>query len=260
MNASVNPSLLEQYIHNFFGYGNLEGKYWFIGMEEGGGNSAAEIQSRISGWEKAGNTTLLDIYKFHKRIRHYDGNTVSKWFNGKRSKYQPTWGGLIKTLLSAQHGELPSLEAVKRFQSREWGRHDSNNALLEVFPLPSPDSGQFLYADWNLETLPYLSSRAAYKQAVKTTRINKLKTLMKQYRPEVVHFYSSNPEYLEYWSAISGIDFNRVNNQVISQTSNKQLVAKIAKLEHTVFVVTHHPAYSGVSDKYHEGVGKLLRQ
>ena len=29
--------LLDEFAHNFYGYGNYGGQFWFIGMEEGGG-------------------------------------------------------------------------------------------------------------------------------------------------------------------------------------------------------------------------------
>jgi hypothetical protein len=38
---------LDQFAHNFLGYGNLESPIWFIGMEEGGGNTKEEIKSRL---------------------------------------------------------------------------------------------------------------------------------------------------------------------------------------------------------------------
>ena len=43
--------LILKFAHNFFGYGNLSSNLWFIGMEEGGGNSFTEIETRLSMWE-----------------------------------------------------------------------------------------------------------------------------------------------------------------------------------------------------------------
>ena len=37
--------LLQAYIDTFYGFGKYEGKYWFIGMEEGGGGTFEEIES-----------------------------------------------------------------------------------------------------------------------------------------------------------------------------------------------------------------------
>ncbi len=34
--------LLEEFIHTFFGYGDYQAEYWFVGMGESGGNSFNE--------------------------------------------------------------------------------------------------------------------------------------------------------------------------------------------------------------------------
>ena len=43
----LDDKLLEKYIHNFYGYGNLNSSFWFISLEEGGGHSEKEIQKLI---------------------------------------------------------------------------------------------------------------------------------------------------------------------------------------------------------------------
>ena len=44
----------EDFFLNFFGYGNLNSKIWFIGIEEGSAsNSILELQKRISVWKKS---------------------------------------------------------------------------------------------------------------------------------------------------------------------------------------------------------------
>jgi hypothetical protein len=43
----LEPELLQDFICGFYGYGNLGAKYWFIGLEEGGGTSIDEIQHRL---------------------------------------------------------------------------------------------------------------------------------------------------------------------------------------------------------------------
>jgi hypothetical protein len=50
----IDDILLEEFINNFYGYGNYHGKYWFIGMEEGGGNSIEEINRRLASWNTRG--------------------------------------------------------------------------------------------------------------------------------------------------------------------------------------------------------------
>ena len=42
----LNDKVLEQYINNFYGHGNLNSDYWFISLEEGGTYSEQKIQKR----------------------------------------------------------------------------------------------------------------------------------------------------------------------------------------------------------------------
>ena len=43
---SIDHKLLESYMTGFYGYGNESALYWFIGLEEGGGNSLDEIKGQ----------------------------------------------------------------------------------------------------------------------------------------------------------------------------------------------------------------------
>jgi hypothetical protein len=48
MPQSSNDQLLSHFMQTFYGYGNYQGDYWFIGMEEGGGDTWAEVQQRLT--------------------------------------------------------------------------------------------------------------------------------------------------------------------------------------------------------------------
>jgi hypothetical protein len=249
--TALNEDLLKDYMTTFFGYGNFKGDYWFIGMEEGGGDTEEEIISRLDKWEIANKPTLFDNYEFHK-------NLFEHFFKGEQSKYQRTWGGLIKILLSFQNKKFPTIEEVKLFQSENLGRSNSNNCIAEVFPLPSPNSKIFKYSEWT--KIEFLKSRLEYKNHLKNDRIEKLKSLISEHKPKFVIFYSSNPEYIDYWSKISSIDFNKVENEEIYKLKDgKRLTAKFKLHEQTCFVVTHHPTYKGVNNEYLEKIAIRIR-
>lgn len=65
---TLNDDDLRQFIKTFYGYGNLASRFWFIGMEEGGGNSFAEVQARLSVWMQLGKPELADLRDFHLLI------------------------------------------------------------------------------------------------------------------------------------------------------------------------------------------------
>jgi hypothetical protein len=48
MNYTFNDPLLQDFMSSFYGYGNFQGAYWFIGMEEGGGDSFEEVSRRLA--------------------------------------------------------------------------------------------------------------------------------------------------------------------------------------------------------------------
>src|SRR5437762_88177 len=79
---------LLQYIDRFYGYGNYSGRHWLVGMEEGGGNSPAEIASRLNTWQKRGKPELDDVLGFHQETG------LDRWFR-PNPPLQPTWAKLI---------------------------------------------------------------------------------------------------------------------------------------------------------------------
>jgi hypothetical protein len=50
----LNDEVLSAYAVGFYGYGSSAAPYWFIGMEEGGGDSIDEIKIRSDTTSEAG--------------------------------------------------------------------------------------------------------------------------------------------------------------------------------------------------------------
>jgi len=46
--SDLDETLLAEFIRTFYGYGDYQGPYWCGGMEEGGGNTLADIRRRIT--------------------------------------------------------------------------------------------------------------------------------------------------------------------------------------------------------------------
>ena len=45
-------TLLADFAQTFYGYGDYNGDYWFVGMEEGGGDSFQYIENCIVTWDR----------------------------------------------------------------------------------------------------------------------------------------------------------------------------------------------------------------
>lgn len=231
--------LLTDYMKAFYGYGRYGGDYWFIGMEEGGGNSFANIAQRLEDWNRRGRLELEDLVAYHEKIG-------SERFFGTQPKLQPTWNRLIRMELSAK-GQDVETEQVRAYQKNYLGRHTSSNCLLELLPLPSPSVGHWLYV--NHSRNPHLMSRETYTSYYAPRRAAHLHQRILAYKPKAVIFYSVNPVYMSWWKQIASVDF-------IQERANDHFY--MGKSQHTVFAITRHPVTQGIKNDYFHQVGKRI--
>ena len=165
--------LLEKFMNQFYGYGNLSCQLWFIGMEEGGGKSENEIAKRLLAWDARGRRVVEDLAEYHQAIG------ISELFEPKLKKIQRTWGKLIRSILAVLNIE-PSRESIHSYQIDYWARSNGVSCLLELFPLPSPNNKDWRYDE--ISRLPILLDRASYQASVIRHRIEGLKNLLKLYK------------------------------------------------------------------------------
>lgn len=187
--------LLLEYINTFYGYGNWQdSQFWFIGIEEGGGNEYENVQKRLESWAELGKSDLIDCIGHHK-------NMGSITLENQSKLHSRTWTRLILTKLGFE-AKGTSKDDILNIQLNEWGQLVSDNLLIELFPLPSPGVNDWNYPSWvNLDSdLSFLSSRTLYKQTVVNQRIQNIKSKIELYKPKVVLFYGKSMK--EYWDII----------------------------------------------------------
>lgn len=218
--------LVEVRIKNFWGYGNLDGDVWFVGMEEGCDGS---IPNLIKRFESTAHTAVVDI---HADMQ--DNEEHLRWFQ-KGAPTQSTYRRLIYLLLYFQHKQTPTLEDIREYQINNFGRTKSNHALLELMPLParSLKAKDWIYGDSGVEGL---SSRREYLKRYKPERIKRLRELIQQHKPKVVICYSM--VYLEDWKQITDASFQEVIPKKLYR----------AKDDHTVYAVVPHSVARGMSN------------
>lgn len=253
----LNDQLLQKRMDQFLGYGNLSGKYWVIGMEEGGGNTHQEINQRLNRWVELGCTPVIDNYEFHRAIDGdfmFSGKTkkqnLSCFFEGD-VKLQKTWAALIRTILNIESEKEFIPDDIKKYQAKFWGRANSNNCLIEIFPLPSPDANCWYYDDWSC--LESLESRETYISKLKEKRINLIRGKLEKHSPEFVFFYSLNKDYIKFWQDISGVTFDESNKVQI----HNKFYAHIAEKNGTKYILTGQPSYVR-SHSYWNRLGRML--
>jgi len=230
---TLTHALLTEFIENFFGFGDPNAKYWFIGMEEGGGNSSEKFEKRVSAWDQMGKNTLVDVKEYHELIG------INRFFE-EPVKLQSTWNKLIRIYLTA-NGYSHGTDDVRVFQKEQLGRTGKDTALLELLPLSSPNINVWLYPNWT--NLPLLWSRESYRSKVLPLRVKSLRKLIDEYKPKVVVFYGQTNE--EYWRMVIGSPFRPYD----------LLDLKYAKTSETVFVSIKHPVYTGLTNDYFHRIG-----
>lgn len=240
-------TLLESFIEGFYGYGNFEGDYWFVGLEQGGGNSFEEVQKRLEVWNSNGRPALEDAAEYHRAIG------LGHFFDPAKPKLQSTWARLIRTLYGYEGHEAADTKAseIKTYQRDQFLRSKSNECSIELLPLPSPSMNKWLYADHS--ELSYLSSRADYRARFAQQRADTIRQHIDQYAPKFVMFYGLHPEYTTWWRYIADIDFITV--QIVSKFS-----AEFAKVDETTFIISRHPVAHGTTNEYWHELGKTIAQ
>jgi hypothetical protein len=233
---NLDDEVLEAYIQGFYGQGRYSAKYWFVGMEFGGGGSVDEIVGRIQGWHDRGGQEVEDVVG-------PDGIGAAPWFTS-HPPLQPTWAKLIRVVLSAE-GPTPTTEQIRTYQEQRLGRAGGLDCILELLPLPSPGLARWLFYSEH-SRLPYLRDRATYTNHVVPLRIAHLQERIGQYHPAAVIFYGAG--YTSWWREIAGVDFQAAP------------IAKVAVAEKgpTRFVIMQHPTAYGVTSAYFNAIGRLI--
>jgi hypothetical protein len=230
----IDPRLLDDFMRRFFGYGSWDAKLWFIGMEEGGGESIEEIARRLTSWDR--NDDLTDIRQYHAAVGGMP------WFSA-RPKIQSTWGKLIRVALSAR-GLKTDIESVRRYQRDLLGRRSGLEALIELLPLPSPSTAHWLYQSFGI---PGIATRERYRDTMLPLRIAAIRQRIERHHPDTVVFYGIG--YRPQWEAIIRKWFAPLSGERFETASDGA----------TRFVLAPHPVATGVSNADFEAIGKWIR-
>jgi len=234
----LNDQLLEAFITGFYGFGNYQARYWFIGMEEGGGNKLDDIARQLDIWDRHGRKELIDVAEYAREMN------ITRWYDD-RPKLQPTWKHLIRIFLTAE-GQPVDTDTMRQYQKNVWGTIDGNTCLLELLPLPAPNIGSWLYRE--ISSLPYLANRKTYREYVVGSRIAHLQDRIRQYQPKAVVLYGSG--YDSYWKAIAGIDSWEKSSEGVSYAVNNS----------TLFISSKHPVAHGTTNEYFYSIGNLIKE
>lgn len=187
--GGVDSDLLQAFMKGFYGYGSYEAPYWFVGIEESGGNSVGDIVRRLRAWDGRQRPEIDDLQGFHS----------SAEIEISLTKPQRTWRPLIQFVLRCKD-ESVSKESVCEYQASRLGREGGETCLLELLPLPRPGARAWPYSSWS--TLPAVTTYRAYEKAVRAARTETILSRIRQYCPSVVVFYGKS----DFWRNTVSID------------------------------------------------------
>ena len=169
---------------NWFGYGDWDAKYWFIGMEPGGDDDHASYES----WERLGGESLIDCKAHHDDSNAHNHFRATRWHENGIPPIQNTWGPLIRVLLSYESKPYSDAD-VAVYQRDHWGRNGDKTAVLELSAL-------------HARSLDVPVERTKFRDE----RIVEIKRRLEIHRPKFALFYGTS--YRTYYARIAGA-FNR---------------------------------------------------
>jgi len=174
------PRLTDQQIRRllkFKGYGNPAGRYWFIGMEEGGDHPWEEMVGRADTWREVEDLAHAPRpWAPEFRSTLHMCHTSTWWMMCQivgRLSSEPAW-------CDTSHGGF-----VRGYQSKCLGRRCGKTFLTEILPLPKKN-----ISDWPFESL--YATRDEYEEAVLSERLRELRNLFDRYEPEYVLCYGKS--------------------------------------------------------------------
>lgn len=192
---------LKHWIDNFYGYGSWESKFWFIGHEEGGGNLPEDVADKLNYFSRihisVGEPTLCDLRDLYRDVAFRDEGPKREIFRTRhdyRFTNNAVQNNIWKNLAAFVHGyENKTLPDLLQYQKNNFAAgSEQKEALIQLYPLPSPHNHAWYYSWLEAPGLPFLKSRKLYEEHLYEKRISSIFTLLKRHKPEVVLMYGMN--------------------------------------------------------------------
>lgn len=238
----ISKDLLTNFMSGFYGYGNLNSPYWFIGKEEGGGKEMEENFRRVLLWDDLGKEKTVDLIDYHKGLSFTEHQLNS---------IQQTWTKLVQILLEIE-GKPGDKEDRRHYQRHYLGRTNGNNCELELMPLAARSTaGKWKWGEI-FDDYFGVSKRKEYFDKISEIRTRGIKVLIGKYQPKLVVFYSTDKGYIDKWSQIAGGDnWNWVQ-------LSKAMKYGWMKSESCLYVITTHPTMKGMTNDDFPKLGEFI--
>lgn len=196
----IQPRALQHWIDNFYGYGSWNASIWFVGYEETGGDLPEDVASKIDYFRDANpqatGADLCDIRELYRKVSSRADGPKSKLFttlHDYRFGGHATLHGVWKNLISFVHGyngePLPDLLS---YQKNAFVAPSSQEALIQLYPLPSPHAHAWYYSWLDIPGFGFLKSRGQYEDYVYQKRISTIMGKVAEHKPSLVLLHGMN--------------------------------------------------------------------
>ena len=197
----ISEQALKHWIDNFYGYGSWHAKHWFVAYEEGGGDLPEEVAEKINYFYKVHPATetasLTDIRELYRSVSvRWDGPKAGLFANrheyrfGGHAIQNSVWKNLISFIHAFKNENIPD---QLEYQKHNFALPSANlEALIQLYPLPSPHNHAWYYSWLDMPNLGFLKSRSLYEEHVYDRRIQTILSNISKYKPELVLMYGMN--------------------------------------------------------------------
>ncbi len=260
----INVIKLKYYIENFYGYGNWDSPYYFIGMEEGGGSDYNLVNEKIEnyyyfGVDRGNNffikEKLIDNYGFQIFMMPEALREIQFFRLNPLPNLQSTWKPSIKMLMTYNDLTVNDDE-MRLFQRLHFGSNQTpyKHALIDLLPLPSPGLKDWNYRQWvdNANGI-FLDTRDNYRNNYIGLRIKHICKKISDNKPKLVVFYGTG--YINYYNQIINCinnSLNFIDLEINTPNDTGRAKYSIQKWDNssTVFIICSHPTSTGLTNEF----------
>lgn len=196
----IEEEVILHWINHFYGYGSWDARFWFVSLDESGGELPEEVADKINFFHRqhpASTSTLCDIREAYRHVSvHFEGPRATLFANrleyrfGDHAVQNNVWKNLISLSCGYQNVTIPDLLA---YQKQHFASPlKKREALIRLYPLPSSNNHAWYYSWLQLPNISFLKSRARYEQHHYHSRMEAILSRIQSHRPEVVLMYGMN--------------------------------------------------------------------
>jgi hypothetical protein len=250
----IEEKALRHWIDNFFGYGSWRAPFWFIAYEESGGDLPEEVADRLNYFQRVHPepaSTLCDIREMYQDLAfRWDGPKACSYNNhheyrfGNNAIQNNVWKNLTAFVHGYKNEKFPDPLNYQRHSFASSSAH--NEALIRLYPLPSPHNHAWYYSWLDLPQLGFLKSRVQYQEHVYQHRIQTIFENIRAYKPEIVLMYGmSNINAIKksVQDFFGGAEFRMIKATIPTGINHESIGGKIpqhhrADVEGTTMLIT----------------------